>query len=62
MISGGFSGRVSLFHKGEHNVSFSAVWFSDQVTKPFTRIDIALKQKVTDYLSLFVNVNNVTRC
>lgn len=56
----GFSARFSLFHKGQHNVSFSASGSSDQVTKPFTRLDIALKQKVTDYLSVFVNINNVT--
>ena len=56
----GFSGRVSLFHQGKHNVSFSASGSSDQVTKSFTRIDVALKQKITDYLSAFVNINNVT--
>lgn len=55
-----FSARVSLFHKGKHNVSFSASGASDQVTQPFTRIDIALKQKITDYLSAFLNINNVT--
>lgn len=56
----GFSARFSLFHKGQHNISFSASGSADQVTKPFTRLDIALKQKVTDYLSLFLNLNNVT--
>jgi TonB-dependent receptor len=56
----GFSARVSLFHKGEHNVSFSASGTSDQITNAFTRIDVALKQKITDFLSVFVNVNNVT--
>ena len=56
----GFSARFSLFHKAKHNVSFSASGSSDQVTKPFTRLDIALKQKVTDFLSVFANINNVT--
>jgi len=56
----GFSGRISVFHQGKHNVSFSAAGISDQETKAFTRIDIALKQKITDYLSFFVNINNVT--
>jgi len=56
----GFSSRFSLFHKAKHNVSFSASGSSDQVTKPFTRLDIALKQKITDYLSVFANINNVT--
>ena len=56
----GFSARFSIFHKAKHNVSFSASGSGDLVTRPFTRIDIALKQKITDYLSLFVNINNVT--
>jgi outer membrane receptor protein involved in Fe transport len=57
---GGFSGRVSLFHKGEHNISFSASGLSDRVTKPFTRLDVSLKQKITDYLAVLVNVSNIT--
>ncbi len=57
---GGFSGRVSLFHKGEHNISFSANGLSDRVTKPFTRLDVSLKQKITDYLAVLVNVSNIT--
>lgn len=56
----GFSARFSLFHKGSHNVSFSASGSADQITKPYTRLDIALKQKVTDFLSVFANINNVT--
>jgi TonB-dependent receptor len=56
----GFSARVSMFHKGKHNISFSAAGFNDQVTNAFTRFDVALKQKITDYLSLFVNLNNIT--
>jgi hypothetical protein len=56
----GFSGRVSLFHKGEHNVSFSAAGLNDEVTMAFTRIDIALRQKITDFLSVFLNLNNIT--
>lgn len=56
----GFSARISMFHKGKHNVSFSAAGFNDQVTKAFTRFDIALKQKITDYMSVFLNLNNIT--
>lgn len=57
---GGFSGRFSVFYQDKHNVSFSASGSSDQVTKPFLRVDIALKQRITDYLALFANINNVT--
>lgn len=57
---GGFSGRLSAFHQGEHNVSYSAAGLSDQVTNAFTRLDLALKQKITDYLSLYLNISNLT--
>jgi hypothetical protein len=57
---GRFSGRISLFHQGEHNVSYSATGLSDQVTNAFTRIDLALKQGITENLSLFFNLNNLT--
>lgn len=55
----GFSARISVFHKDKHNISFSAR-SSDEITLAFTRLDIALKQKVTDYLSVFLNFNNIT--
>jgi hypothetical protein len=57
---GRFSGRVSLFHQGEHNVSYSASGLSDGVTNAFTRIDIALKQGITNNLFLFANVSNLS--
>jgi TonB-dependent receptor len=57
---GKFSGRVSVFHQGEHNVSYSASGLGDQVTNAFTRIDLALKQGITEYLSVFLNVSNLS--
>ena len=57
---GKFSGRISLFHQGEHNVSYSASGLSDQITNAYTRIDLALKQRITDNLSLFINISNLT--
>jgi TonB-dependent receptor len=57
---GRFSGRVSIFHQGEHNATYSASGLSDRVTNAFTRIDLAVKQGITNYLSLFFNVNNLT--
>lgn len=57
---GKFSGRISLFHQGEHNVSYSATGLSDQVTNAFTRLDLALKQRVTHNLALFFNISNLT--
>jgi TonB-dependent receptor len=57
---GGFSARVSMFHQAQHNVSFSATGLSDQVTNPFTRIDIAVKQRLTENVAVLVSVNNLT--
>jgi len=55
-----FSGRVSVYHQGEHNVSYSATGQSDLITMAFTRIDLTLKQGITDNLTLFMNVSNAT--
>jgi hypothetical protein len=57
---GKFSGRVSLFHQGEHNASYSALGENDEITNAFTRIDFAFKQGITDNLALFMNVSNAT--
>jgi outer membrane receptor protein involved in Fe transport len=57
---GRFSGRISLFHQDEHNVSYSAAGLNDRITNAFTRIDLALKQGITENLSLFFNLNNLT--
>lgn len=55
-----FSGRISLFHQGEHHVSYSATGLSDQITNSFTRLDLALKQGITNNLALFLNLSNAT--
>lgn len=57
---GGFSTRISVFHKGSHNASFSAGGQNDRVTADFTRVDVTVRQRITDYLVVFMNLNNVT--
>ncbi len=57
---GGFSGRISLFHQSQYNVSFTASGRGDIVADPFTRIDLALRQRLTNSLSFIFNVNNLT--
>ncbi len=57
---GRFSGRVSVFHQAEHNVSYSAAGLSDLITNAFTRVDVAIKQRITDNLSLTFNLGNLT--
>ncbi|MDZ7268963.1 MAG: TonB-dependent receptor [candidate division KSB1 bacterium] len=57
---GRFSGRVSVFHQGEHNVSYSAGGLADRITMAFTRVDLTLKQGITDHLALFASLSNAT--
>jgi len=56
----GFSARISLFHQAEYNRSFSGSGRGDFVNNKFTRIDLALKQKVTEYLAVMLNISNLT--
>jgi len=57
---GGFSGRISLFHQANYYRSYDPAGYSDAVIKGFDRIDLALKQKITDYLTIMLNINNLT--
>jgi len=57
---GGFSGRISVFFQGEYNRSYSAGRRNDPVVQSFSRWDLSLKQRITDNISLFFNLNNFT--
>jgi TonB-dependent receptor len=56
----GFSIRVSLFYQGDFNTSFSGNQREDVVTAKYTRLDVTLKQKITDNISVSLNLNNIT--
>ena len=56
----GFSGRISLFHQSDYYSSFSPTGRSDVLIAGYNRIDLALKQKITDYLTIMLNINNLT--
>lgn len=56
----GFSGRVSLFHQSEFYSSFSPAGRNDRIQDAYTKVDLALKYKVTDYLTVVGNANNLT--
>ena len=56
----GFSGRVSVFHQGEFNQSFSADGRGDVITNAYTKVDLAFKQQITDWIAVLLNVNNIT--
>jgi hypothetical protein len=57
---GGFSARVSVFHQGEFNQSFSTSSRGDVVTDAFTRLDLTIKQRITKDIFVLLNVNNMT--
>ncbi len=55
---GGFSGRVSVFHQAEYNNSVTSKDY--RINLAFTRVDVALKQRIIDGVSVFLNMNNLT--
>ena len=57
---GGFSIRLSLFHQSKYNISFSASGINDRVSNSYTRLDLAVKQRITDNISFMLNLNNLT--
>jgi len=57
---GGFSARLSVFYQDEYVRQYSANGNADIIVNSFTKWDLAFKQEVTKYLSLFLNVNNLT--
>jgi TonB-dependent receptor len=57
----GFSARVSLFHQGEYNRTFSVDGRRDVVVNAFTRLDLILKQEIIqDHFSATFSINNIT--
>lgn len=57
---GGFSGRISLFHQSDYYSSFSPSRRGDRLIAGYNRVDLAFKQQVTDYLTIQLNINNLT--
>ncbi len=56
----GFSFRISLFHQSEYNISFTPTGRGDQIRNPYTRIDLALKQQITENIAAMLNISNLT--
>jgi outer membrane receptor protein involved in Fe transport len=57
---GGFSARVSVFLQGEYVQQYSSDGQRDIYVDPFTKWDLALKQKLNDTFSLLLNIDNLT--
>jgi TonB-dependent receptor len=56
----GFSIRLSMFHQAEYYSSYSANGRSDNLVSGYTRFDLAMKQELFDYLSLVLNISNLS--
>jgi len=56
---GGLSTRLSLFYQGDFPRSYSADGEFQSITNKFTRWDLSVKYKATEYLSILFNVNNL---
>jgi TonB-dependent receptor len=57
---GGFSSRLSFFHQGDYTRTFTARSRGDIVVGSFSRLDLALKQKITNNISIMLNLMNLT--
>lgn len=56
---GGFSGRISYFYQGEYYNGYSGDHTYDNIQKAFGRVDLSLKQMITENISVGLNVNNI---
>ena len=52
--------RISMFHQSQYYASFSPSRRSDRIIDGYTRFDLAMKYQATDYLSVLLNVSNLT--
>ena len=55
----GFSGRVSANYQDSYLIFPGAVAMQDNISWNFWRFDVALKQRINQNLSLFLNLNNI---
>ena len=56
---GGFSGRISLFHQSDYYSSFSPTGRGDVIIVGYDRVDLAIKQKITNYLTIMLDINKI---
>ncbi len=56
----GFSSRISLVYQGDTFTALGTRNSLDSFQQGNTRLDLAVKQKVTDYLKVYFNCNNLT--
>jgi hypothetical protein len=56
----GFSGRLSCYFQGPFLDGVSNLEYLDVYRKSFSRWDLVLKQQITNTVSVFLNVNNIS--
>lgn len=56
----GFSARLSVFHQGEYNKTFSPNSKQDDIVNSFTRWDLSFRQRINRFLLIYLNINNLT--
>jgi outer membrane receptor protein involved in Fe transport len=56
----GFSVRVSYLYQSDKFTGAGQTNVTDSYTGPYDRWDLAIQQKVTSYLQLYANFNNLT--
>lgn len=57
---GGFSARLSFFYQDEFVLQYSQDGQTDIYVDSFAKWDLSFKQQITDYLSVILNINNIT--
>ena len=57
---GGFQEEFQCSINWNMTLHFTAGGYSDRITKAYTRFDLSLKQRITTYFSVYLNVNNIT--
>ena len=56
---GDFSARLSVFYQGEFNRTFSSGGLTDGLTGKYTRLDLTVKQRLSDNISLLASISNL---
>ncbi|HLP16762.1 MAG TPA: TonB-dependent receptor [Bacteroidota bacterium] len=57
---GDFSARLSVFYQDEYVQQYSQDGQADVIVNSFTKMDLAFKQKVSEQISVMLNINNIT--
>jgi hypothetical protein len=57
---GGFSGRLSVFYQDKYVRQYTAYDQANIIQDPFFKMDLSLKQQITNSIAIILNINNLT--